>query len=612
MQKEAEKPLLIVHLEPPHKGGDGDSVYRTVQPCRALGQLPGINIIAGSFISPAIHELLSVADVVVLCDVVEVDLLPILRRRRALGLPTIYEVNDDFQALQSWNPTAYLAENPFTRSLSSRLAVGCDGVQFSTPYLAAQFGMLASCRRAVFVNHLWEMPPSSSRTSIQGIRIGWGGSLGHRDDFIKLVAVMGPILERYPEVTFDVMGDGVFRDHCAALPKGRWNYRKGGTLAEYLAFVSALDIGVCPLDDTDFNRGRSDVKFLEYASHGVVTVAADLAPYRATIRHGETGFLFRDEAGLSQLLIDLIENPEKRKKTGEASRAYVREHRLERQHVAERLAFMEECRYSPAVSSHVPVPSAFNGREGNFRSFADSSALICPVDDLAGDLLDGLAALRDGASEIARAKFASASQLSPGFYLPWLYLGNVEADHGRAVGYLDRAHELNPLSVSALLQRAERREAQGDTEGARADLQQADLIAPEAGLPAARLAEYAERDGDMKLALEFELRALDHNPYYALPHLRRVLGMLDQGMLPGIEALERCLQHDERYWGTRFVLGRVALAADSPEVARQHLQVALKYNPEAAPVMAQLARAEFALGNVSGAQRWLEAAKSLV
>jgi tetratricopeptide (TPR) repeat protein len=615
--------LLIVHLDSPNRGSDGDSIYRSVQPCRALGQLPGVQVVAGSFISPTIHKLLPMADVVVLCDVVEADLVPILRRRRACGLPTLYEINDDFQALQHWNTTAYLANDSFTRSLSSQLAALCDGVQFSTPYLAKRFASLAS-RSAVFINHLWEMPPVVVRPQRPDVRIGWGGSLGHRDDFIKLTTVMGPILSRYPQATFNVMGSEVFRDLCAVLPAGRWSYRKGGTLSDYLSFISTLDIGVCPLDDTDFNRGRSDVKFLEYASHGVATVAAALPPYEMTLRHGETGLLFRDSDGLADILCQLIENPGKRRELGEAGRAYVREHRLEQSHAKERLVFMEECRRlmldPPLSSASFPGAGSADLAEGvtsledlpgDFGSFTDSSARICLVDDdLGGELLDGLASLRDGVVERAKEHFRSASNCSPRFYLPWLYLANVEEDHGLAVGFLDAALKLNPLSAAALLVRADRLEFMGELAGARADLERADLIAPDLGLPLVRLAELAERGGETERAFELEMRALAQNPYFALPHLRRVLSQIDQGIQPDTASLERCLRHDERYWGTRFVLGRAALAAKLPGVAREHLLVALKYAPDSAPVMAQLARAAFLLEDYAGAQGWLEAAKA--
>lgn len=40
-----------------------------------------------------------------------------------------------------------------------------------------------------------------------------------------------------------------------------------------------LDIGIAPLEDTEFNRGKSNIKFYEYASVGTVCLASDVEPY---------------------------------------------------------------------------------------------------------------------------------------------------------------------------------------------------------------------------------------------------------------------------------------------------------------------------------------------
>ena len=59
----------------------------------------------------------------------------------------------------------------------------------------------------------------------------------------------------------------------------------------------------------------------------------------------------------------------------------------------------------------------------------------------------------------------------------------------------------------------------------------------------------------------------------------------------------------------RFALGKLHLGLEKPELARAHLEVALKYAPDPAPVLAQLARAAMATGEVAEARRWLQAAK---
>jgi hypothetical protein len=43
--------------------------------------------------------------------------------------------------------------------------------------------------------------------------------------------------------------------------------------------VCDFDIGLAPLEDKAFNRGKSCVKYYEYASVGTVTLASDVLPY---------------------------------------------------------------------------------------------------------------------------------------------------------------------------------------------------------------------------------------------------------------------------------------------------------------------------------------------
>src|SRR5262245_47529075 len=123
--------MLIAHLESPNRGHQGDSVYRTTQPCRALAARPGVTVVSGSVASPELWAVVWEADLLVLCDVVEPDLVPVLAERRRRKKATIYEINDDFLSPQSWSATAYLARDLVTRSLSSQLATGADALQFS-------------------------------------------------------------------------------------------------------------------------------------------------------------------------------------------------------------------------------------------------------------------------------------------------------------------------------------------------------------------------------------------------------------------------------------------------------------------------------------------------
>lgn len=46
-----------------------------------------------------------------------------------------------------------------------------------------------------------------------------------------------------------------------------------------------LDIGIAPLEDTEFNHGKSNIKFYEYASVGTVCLASDVEPYSEEVNY---------------------------------------------------------------------------------------------------------------------------------------------------------------------------------------------------------------------------------------------------------------------------------------------------------------------------------------
>lgn len=46
-----------------------------------------------------------------------------------------------------------------------------------------------------------------------------------------------------------------------------------------------LDIGIAPLEDTEFNHGKSNIKFYEYASVGTCVLASDVEPYSEEVNY---------------------------------------------------------------------------------------------------------------------------------------------------------------------------------------------------------------------------------------------------------------------------------------------------------------------------------------
>ena len=97
-------------------------------------------------------------------------------------------------------------------------------------------------------------------------------------------------------------------------------------------------MGLCLLLDTEWNRCRSDVKWLEYAGHRVASLCADLQPY-ADVRDGETGLLYHHPDQLAAHLDMLLGDEALRRRIADRASEEARTERLERRHAPDRLAF---------------------------------------------------------------------------------------------------------------------------------------------------------------------------------------------------------------------------------------------------------------------------------
>jgi glycosyltransferase involved in cell wall biosynthesis len=152
--------------------------------------------------------------------------------------------------------------------------------------------------------------------------IGYMGTQTHSEDFRVIMPVIKEILRKYSDrVELQILGvvdknddDFKFGD----LPV-RW-INPLPEESEYpsfmLWFTSKLkwDIAIAPLEDNEFNRFKSDIKFLDYSSLGAVGIFSDLEPYRSSVKHLETGWLAKNEKKeWSKALETLIEDVELRK-----------------------------------------------------------------------------------------------------------------------------------------------------------------------------------------------------------------------------------------------------------------------------------------------------------
>lgn len=85
--------------------------------------------------------------------------------------------------------------------------------------------------------------------------------------------------------------------------------------------IQQFDVGIMPLVDEPFERGKCGYKLIQYMACGLPVVASPVGVNAQIVEHGVTGFLAKNEQDWQQALVFLRENPAKRYEMGLAGRA---------------------------------------------------------------------------------------------------------------------------------------------------------------------------------------------------------------------------------------------------------------------------------------------------
>lgn len=492
---------LIVQLDAMHRSRGGDWYYRTFAPGRALAALPGVYVVNVDQAHRKLPQLLEQADVLVVNGVCSSDLLPVLQQRKQARRPSVFEINDDVQAIQKSNPLAGFFEQAENLRLFRRLALTCDAVQYSVPELQRLYGWLNQ-RGRVFLNQIVAPPPLRAPSESSGVNVGWGGSAGHLEDMAEIAPALIAFVLAQPSVTLHLMCSDKIWSLFDALPAERKRRTPVGSIDDYYAFVSQLDIGLAPNRDAGFNRARSDVKFLECAAFGAVAVVQRLAPYLDSVRHGENGFLFDGAAELVGVLERLVADPTERRRVQSAAHAYVVNERIQAQHAAERLSFYAELlpERSPA-GDPVRLFTELAALEGAERSDDVERYIMLAHSRYESLLHDGLVLLQnDKERERGASLLRQAAQLEPLQALPELFLG-VQLD---SEAELRAALLKNPRSVQAALALGSHYLERGQYRPALERFLAAAELAPGYEMPFAYAARAMQKLGATKEATEFE------------------------------------------------------------------------------------------------------------
>lgn len=217
------------------------------------------------------------------------------------GASFVYALDDDFFAIPTDHP------HPPTKAQLQAVEYflkTADMVWVTTPDLQARFQeynphilVLPNCldERLLIRRSIFNRPsPFEPGKKV----IGYMGTLTHDADLAMVAPALREVCSRHPELEIQIIGIiGRAGTHARLgdLPIRSVQPMPGEEtypifMLWYTGWVS-WDIAISPLEDTDFNRMKSDLKVLDYAAIGAVGIYSDLGVYRASVVHQENGWL---------------------------------------------------------------------------------------------------------------------------------------------------------------------------------------------------------------------------------------------------------------------------------------------------------------------------------
>ena len=432
--------ISIVQVAAPQNTSLGDYYYRVESPAKALSALERVQaVISITNIHRHKEKLMRECDILILCHVCDPDLLPIIAERKAKGRPTIFEIWDNIEDIQPWNLTCLFWKNEENRTLFYKLAASCDALQANNRELLNKFKFL-NASAALFPNQIKAVHHKKKKAHRKHVIIGWAGSHGHLDDVKSIVPALISVVKNNDHIKLALMASAETYQLFDGIPREKIIYQQPGTIQDYYDFLKTIDIGLAPLKDTPYNRCRSDIKFLEYAAHGVLPVLQDLSPYRNADTPPGTRYLFKTPEELEYILGKLLSRTTLRKEIIKNAKTYVKTCRLEKQNAQTRLEF-----YAKLLDTRrVPEPGTKNGCIDSLRGYVPNQET-----DFEKNLYNGLVYLENrNQPERALEMFQRAESLVPDSYLPALFSSQCTEN---PVIELKKALHKNPLSLKAAL-----------------------------------------------------------------------------------------------------------------------------------------------------------------
>lgn len=159
--------------------------------------------------------------------------------------------------------------------------------------------------------------PAQKRNESGPLVVGWIGSP-------TTIEFLGPFLELWPrirqqvpEAVLRIVGGRLSQPLPGGVECVAWR------LEDEVSELQKFDIGIMPMPDNPWTRGKCAFKAIEYMAAGVPAVCSPVGMNSELIDHGRNGYLPRDNDQWVENIVALAGDLRLRRKVGEAGRAEI-------------------------------------------------------------------------------------------------------------------------------------------------------------------------------------------------------------------------------------------------------------------------------------------------
>jgi len=216
-----------------------------------------------------------------------------------------------------------LHQNPIIRfglgTKLRRIMAGAACVTVGNEYLA-EYAHCAGARRVEYVPTVVDIERYTVRLPNTGegpVRIGWIGTPKTWKSSAEPVfeILRSVLIERGAK--FHAVGAHLLSVETGNLEVVPW--KEETEVAE----IQTFDIGIMPLHDDPWTRGKCGYKLIQYMACGLPVVASPIGVNKTIVQNGINGFLVETPAEWRSAISTLIDNPDLRRTMGAAGRKLV-------------------------------------------------------------------------------------------------------------------------------------------------------------------------------------------------------------------------------------------------------------------------------------------------